>query len=150
MRRFGVALLAAVMAVSALAITPGRSEAQALIVVTRVYSEISRNGCLTYVAQWSDGSYTIVPWVCPFPVVPLRNDAPVPVVRSYQERGREGCLWFVSLWADGVYTGVPWSCPFGVVPIKPGTVPPLFVPVPQPFFALPVQPFFWQPYWYRP
>ncbi|MFN8534646.1 MAG: hypothetical protein U0556_14000 [Dehalococcoidia bacterium] len=143
MRRLVLAVLAAVLGLSALATTPRQSDAQGLIVVTRVYSEVARNGCLTYVSQWSDGSFMIVPWICPFPVVPLRHDAPVPVVRSYTERGREGCVWFVSLWADGVFTGVPWSCPWGVTPIKPGTVPPVFFApppfAPQPF--IPQQPF---------
>ena len=157
MRRFILATLAGLLGLAALAVTPARSDAQGLVVLTRVYAEISRNGCLTYVSQWSDGSYMIVPWVCPFPIVPLRNDAPVPLVRSYTERGREGCIWYVALWADGVFTGVPWVCPFGIAPLKPGTVPPPprivqpLVPaptVPQPAPVLPYGVF--APYWAAP
>ncbi|GIW06998.1 MAG: hypothetical protein KatS3mg060_1803 [Dehalococcoidia bacterium] len=155
MRRLVSAALAAIVGLSAMAISPAPSNAQGLIVVTRVYSEVARNGCFTYVSQWSDGSYMVVPWICPYPVIPLRHDAPVPLIRSYQERGREGCLWFVSLWADGVFTGVPWSCPYGVVPIKPGTVPPPLVPwgpfVPQqPYFGHPGHPSYGLPQPYAP
>jgi hypothetical protein len=143
MRRLVIAAVAAIVGLSALVSAPAQTDAQGLVVVTRVYSEVSRNGCFTYVSQWSDGSFMIVPWICPWPVVPLRDDRPVPLIRSYTERGREGCLWFVSVWADGVFTGVPWQCPFGVRPIKPGTVPPppIFFPPPQQPFAPPQQPF---------
>lgn len=138
MRRVLAVVLSAIL-FGSFTMFPAQTDAQVPVYVTRVYSETARNGCLTYVSQWSDGSYQEVPWICSYAVVPLRSDKPVPIIRSYTERGREGCTWFVALWADGVYTGVPWACPYGAVPLKPGTVPPApyFAPRPAPY---------WQPY----
>ncbi|MCS7002114.1 MAG: hypothetical protein NZ518_04615, partial [Dehalococcoidia bacterium] len=141
MRRWIAGVLASVVAVAAV-VWPSGDEvnAQVVPVLVRSYAELRPNGCLTYVSQWSDGSFQEVPWICSLPVVPLRSDRNVPVVRSYQERGREGCTWYVSLWADGVFTGVPFFCPVGAVPIKPGALPPAPGQVVPGVFPIPAQP----------
>lgn len=122
MRKWMAAL--AVAAIAALGGASGpQAEAQGLVTLVRTYAQQGYEGCYTQVAQWSDGSYTVVPWICPPGAVPLRNDRPVPAIRSYQEQERTGCVYFVTLWADAIYTAVPQWCPYGVIPVKPGTTP---------------------------
>ena len=75
--------------------------------------------CVWYVALWSDGSYTKVPWYCPEGITPNRADRRVAAERGYPERGYDGCVWYVARWADGVYTKVPFECPPGTTSTKP-------------------------------
>jgi hypothetical protein len=146
-------VLAAIVAIALAGVPQARpAEAQQLVTLVRMYPQHAWNGCLEYVAQWNDGSYTVVPWICPPGVWPVRNDRPVPAVRSWTERTRSGGIQYVALWADGVYTGVPAWYPPGLLPVKPGTAP--FDAVvwvgPPPFWpAIPQGPAQFQPYPYR-
>jgi hypothetical protein len=85
----------------------------------RGYPEAGREGCTWYVALWSDGSYTRVPWRCPAGISPQRQDRAVSVQAGYPERGTDSCVWYVARWADGVFTKVPFECPAGAVARKP-------------------------------
>ncbi|MBI4300573.1 MAG: hypothetical protein HY677_05505 [Chloroflexi bacterium] len=88
---------------------------------SRAYPEARADGCVWYVALWSDGLYTSVPWSCPGGAKALRRSGSnvVEVAHTYPERDREGYVWYVALWADGVYTKVPFH-PSDVLQRTPG------------------------------
>lgn len=74
-------------------------------------------GCVYYVAEWSDGSYTSVPWDCDPGVV--ARDAGRTSNRGYPQRAANGCVEYVTQWSDGSYNWVPFECPPGVPYPKP-------------------------------
>ncbi len=97
--------------------------AQEFIVWTRGYPEVGPSGCVDYVAQWSDGTYTATPWDCGPETVARRGD--LTATRGYPQRAANGCIEYVTQWNDGSYTWVPFWCPAGVTYYKPGTPAPL-------------------------
>ncbi len=78
-------------------------------------------GCVYYVAQWSDGTYTSTPWDCNPGVV--ARDGNRTASRGYPQIARNGCTEYVTEWADNrgnkSWTWVPFSCPSGVWYPKP-------------------------------
>ena len=98
-------------------ITP--ASAQDAIIWARGYPEVGPSGCVDYVAQWSDGTYTATPWDCGPGRAPRRGD--LTGSRGYPQLAANGCIEYVTQWSDGSYTWVPFSCPTGVVYFKPGT-----------------------------
>ncbi|HEV2124833.1 MAG TPA: hypothetical protein VGW38_18960 [Chloroflexota bacterium] len=69
-------------------------------------------GCVYYVAQWSDGSYTSVPWDCDPGVVARDGDRTSN--RGYPQLAANGCTEYITQWNDGTYSWVPFSCPQGI------------------------------------
>lgn len=67
----------------------------------RGYPQRTAAGGVEYVAQWSDGTFTAVPW-----------ESPVPgLVAAYPQLAENGCIEYVARWSDGSYTWVPFECP---------------------------------------
>ncbi|GIW06376.1 MAG: hypothetical protein KatS3mg060_1181 [Dehalococcoidia bacterium] len=85
--------------------------AQAGVVWVRGYPEVGLTGCVEYVAQWSDGSYTSTVWDCRGGVAQIGT---LTAVRGYPQRAANGCIEYVTQWSDGQYSWVPFSCPLGV------------------------------------
>ena len=83
----------------------------------RGYPEIGPSGCVDYVAQWSDGTYTSTPWDCGPGRTAQRGT--VTASRGYPQLAANGCTEYVTQWSDGTFTWVPFSCPPGVVYVKP-------------------------------
>jgi hypothetical protein len=100
----------------------------------RGYPELRGDGCDWVVAQWSDGTWTSVPWNCPAGTTPVRQGTNVGWARSYPQLEAGNCVWYVVQWNDGVYTKVPFQCPTGVTQFKDGTTTgtPQPTPVPAP------------------
>lgn len=89
----------------------------------RGYPQRGASGCVEYIAQWSDGTYTSTPWDCgPGQVAVGANG--VIASRGYPQQAPNGCTEYVTQWSDDTYTWVPFSCPEGVQYVKPGTAAP--------------------------
>ena len=82
----------------------------------RGYPQRAANGCVEYVAQWSDGSYTSTPWSCA-PGTVFQRDGRL-ASRGYPQRAVIGCVGYVTQWSDGSFTWVPFECPPGVTYTK--------------------------------
>ena len=82
----------------------------------RGYPERGADGCVYYVAQWSDGTYSATPWECGGRTIQSGN---LTASRIYPQRAANGCIEYVAQWSDGSYTWVPFSCPAGTVYHKP-------------------------------
>lgn len=95
------------------------------------YPEQRPDGCVWYVARWSDGSFSATPWECPPGAQPERADGGLGMVRGYPEQRPDGCRWYVTAWRDGTFSAVPFFCPAGVIALKEGTAP-LPSPAPTP------------------
>ncbi len=104
-----------VLALVVLLVLPRVASAQA-VTWTRGYPEIGPSGCVDYVAQWSDGTYTATPWDCRGGIA-QRGD--LTATRGYPQLAANGCTEYVTQWSDGSYTWVPFSCPAGVTYFKP-------------------------------
>src|SRR5947209_11790384 len=119
-------MLAAVLPIAALvfALLPFAvtTEAQVATVWIGTYPQVFADGCVHYVAAWSDGTYTATPPACPPGVAPIRGNTRAAVVDSYGQDSLNypGCIEFVTRWADGAFTWVPYWCPYGLVYFKPG------------------------------
>lgn len=107
---------AAVLSAGLLSATAGLASAQQPTWV-RGYPERGQSGCVEYVAQWSDGTFTSTPWDCGPGQVARRGAATA--ARGYPQQAANGCTEYVTQWSDGTYTWVPFSCPPGVVYVKP-------------------------------
>ena len=121
-RRIVLAMVLAVVAFAAAAqATP--ANAQAPVVWVRGYPQFFGDGCLYYVAAWSDGSYTWTAWQCPPGVAPVRGNTRAVAVNRYPQNSlsNPGCIEYVTQWADGTFTWVPYACAPGVPYFKPGT-----------------------------
>jgi hypothetical protein len=120
-------VIAALMVLAAFSLAmPEVVHAQGVPVWQRTYPQNLEDGCVYLVAQWSDGTYTWVPWSCPAGVAPIRQmDRSRPGGRPFSQLSTTypGCIENVVAWNDGIYTWVPFSCPPGVVYVKPGTFP---------------------------
>jgi hypothetical protein len=134
--------LAAVLLFAALplAVLPTAATAEAQVggvVWVGTYPQVFADGCVHYVAAWSDGTFTATPRLCPPGVAPIRGDTRAAVVDSYAQESLNspGCIEFVTRWADGVFTWVPYFCPFGLLYFKPGTI-----PVAPPVLVVPAAP----------
>lgn len=93
------------------------AQAQEQVVWVRGYPERGVSGCVDYVAQWSDGTYTATPWDCGAGWLPSRGS--VTGSRGYPQIAANGCTEYVTQWSDGTYSWVPFSCPPSVVYAKP-------------------------------
>lgn len=87
------------------------ADAQAGVVWVRGYPEVGQTGCVEYVAQWSDWSFTSTVWDCQGGVARVGS---LTAVRGYPQRAANGCVEYVTQWSDGQYSWVPFSCPPGV------------------------------------
>ncbi len=87
------------------------------VVWTRGYPEIGPSGCVDYVAQWSDGTYSGTPWECGPGTIARRGT--LMASRGYPQMAANGCIEYVTQWSDSTYTWVPFSCPAGVIYFKP-------------------------------
>lgn len=56
-------------------------------------------GCVYYVAQWSDSSYTSVPWEYDPGVV--THEGTRTTSRGYPQFAENGCIEYVTQWSDG-------------------------------------------------
>jgi hypothetical protein len=136
-RRLLVLAFSALVALASLGL-PAPAQAQVPvvpIVLVRAYPQLGPADCTLVVAQWSDGTYTWVPWTCPAGVVALRPGTPIPAERVFTQLAANGCTEFVVRWLDGVFSWVPGFCPRGVVYFKPGPQP-AYVPLLQEFLPL--------------
>lgn len=135
MRRIMMALLASAL-VASMAIGATSADAQGPT-WARGYPEHGQSGCIEYVAQWSDGTYTSVPWDCVPGVVARRGAATAN--RGYPQLAANGCVEYVAQWSDGTFTWVPFECPPGVTYFKPGgaDATPAIAPVAPPAQPLP-------------
>lgn len=95
---------------------PSKSKSPAQLWV-RGYPEIGPSGCVDYVAQWSDGSYSGTPWDCGEGTIARRGD--LTATRGYPQVADNRCVEYVTQWSDGSYTWVPFECPPGVTYFKP-------------------------------
>jgi len=104
----------AIMFVVFLALLPVSASADEPITWVRGYPEGAANAPF-YVASWSDGSYSYVPW--------FGNDWDSwnrgKPTRRYPEVETDGCTWYVVQWEDGSFIRVPFSCPAGKTAVKP-------------------------------
>ncbi|HEX2173123.1 MAG TPA: hypothetical protein VHL09_11845 [Dehalococcoidia bacterium] len=116
MRRVLALLTVLSLLVFSFPVAAGPTEAQ-IVTWVRGYPQEGTSGCVEYVTQWSDGSFTWTPWACPPGVVARTETATA--VRSYPQRAANGCVEFVNQWSDETYTWVPFECPPGVVYYKP-------------------------------
>ncbi|GIW06161.1 MAG: hypothetical protein KatS3mg060_0966 [Dehalococcoidia bacterium] len=127
------AFLLAALAVWAV---PASLSGQGTVVWIAGYPEQRRDGCVWYVARWSDGSFTATPWECGPNGSPARADGLVGAERGYPELYPNGCVWYVTRWRDGDYSAVPFSCPPGVTVTNDGGTlspsPTLSLPSPTP------------------
>ena len=83
----------------------------------RGYPEIGPSGCVDYVAQWSDGTYSGTPWDCGPGTIAQRGE--LTATRGYPQFAANRCVEYVTQWSDGSYTWVPFECPPGVTYYKP-------------------------------
>jgi hypothetical protein len=102
-------------------LAPEPLSAQAPVLWLGGHPEARPDGCVWYVARWSDGSSTATPWDCTVAAEPARPDGVVGADRGYPEARAEGCVWYVTRWSDGGYSAVPFSCPAGVTATKAGS-----------------------------
>lgn len=84
----------------------------------RGYPQQGASGCVEYVAQWSDGTFTATPWECPPGQVARMGT--LTASRGYPQIATNGCTEYVTQWSDESFTWVPFNCPRGVVYTKPG------------------------------
>lgn len=87
----------------------------------RGYPELHADGWTWWVAQWSDNSYSLVPWSGPEGTLPDRPFGTNEIADSYPELGSAGCVWYVVRWGDGVYQKAPFECPTGITLFKDGS-----------------------------
>lgn len=119
MRRRWTNILAGAFSTCLLALGWGlpAAQAQEQVVWIRGYPERGVSGCVDYVAEWSDGTYTSTPWDCGPGWLPSRGS--VTGSRGYPQIAANGCTEYVTQWSDSSYTWVPFSCPPGVTYPKP-------------------------------
>lgn len=118
-----VTWLALVALIGAAVFQPLTAQSQTPIVWQRGYPELGPTGCVEYVASWSDGTFTSVPWDCPSDAVVKRPGSDATASRGYPQVAGNGCTEYVAAWSDGTFTWVPVSCPNGITYYKPGTAP---------------------------
>ncbi len=87
----------------------------------RGYPELHADGWTWWVAQWSDNSYSLVPWSGPEGTLPDRAFGANEIADNYPELGPGGCVWYVVKWGDGVFQKAPFECPTGVTLFKDGS-----------------------------
>jgi hypothetical protein len=117
---------------------PGSAGAQQTeITWVQTLPETGASGCVEYVAQWSDGSLTSVPYECPPGSVVVRPGSSATADKSFPQIGPSGCTEYIAQWSDGVSTWVPVSCPTGVVYPKPVEVATPTRPVTPPVLVSP-------------
>src|SRR6478609_10165231 len=112
MRPF-LAALGAIVALVACMLVPISATAQVDVTWVHSYPDTGASGCVEYIAQWSDNTYTSVPWDCPAGVAATRPGSVATANRSYPQIGPSGCTEYVAAWSDGVYSWVPVACPSG-------------------------------------
>lgn len=88
----------------------------------RGYPEKWSASCTVFIAQWSDGTYSWMPWTCPDLNEWFKEKGYPTVVRKYPERGGEGCTWNVIKMSDGSFIKFPVVCPSSVVLYKDGSI----------------------------
>lgn len=119
-----------------------RVHAQATPNWVKGYPQAAANGCVDYVAQWSDNTWTSVPWTCPAGVIPVRPGTNATAVSSFPQMNGANCTEYVVIWSDQGTTWVPFECPPGMFYPKPvWLVPEAQGPIPvDPGIGEPVNP----------
>lgn len=80
------------------------------------YPQRAANGCVEYVAAWSDGTYTTTPLTCPDGALAGEDRT---IVEIIEHTAANGCTEYVTRWSDGSFSWVPFSCPPGETYDKP-------------------------------
>ena len=87
--------------------------AQAPVTWIRSFPEQTMRGCTWYIASWSDGSFSGVPWQCGSTSVVAKPDG-TRLVDGFPQQAANGCVEIVSRWDDGSFSWIPFTCPTGI------------------------------------
>jgi hypothetical protein len=105
----------------------GAVSAQNSVIWIRSYPQQVISHCISYVAEWSDGTFSQTPWQCDpgfrstiiYKLPDGTVEKTIEASPGYSQMASNGCIEYVTAWSDGTYTLVPFSCPPGVVYVKP-------------------------------